>query len=50
MKFRGRMLNKLLLAAMKMTAFYKDPKKNLEESEARLERAIANRNEMLEKF
>jgi beta-hydroxylase len=50
MKFRGRMLNRILLAAMKLTAFYKDPKKNLEESEARLERAIAKRNEMLEKF
>jgi beta-hydroxylase len=50
MKFGGRLLNTLLLAAMKMTAFYRDPKKNLEASEARLERAIAKRNEMLERF
>ena len=50
MKFGGRVLNALLLAAMKMTAFYRDPKKNLEASEARLERAIAKRNEMLERF
>jgi len=48
MKFGGRLLNSLLLAALKMTAFYRDPKKNLEASEARLERAIAKRNEMLE--
>ncbi|MEM9178433.1 MAG: aspartyl/asparaginyl beta-hydroxylase domain-containing protein [Pseudomonadota bacterium] len=50
MKFGGRVLNHLLLAAMKLTAFYRDPKKNLEASEARLERAIAKRNEMLERL
>ncbi|MEO1323589.1 MAG: aspartyl/asparaginyl beta-hydroxylase domain-containing protein, partial [Pseudomonadota bacterium] len=48
MKLGGRILNWLLLSAMKMTAFYRDPKKNLEASEARLERAIATRNQMLE--
>jgi beta-hydroxylase len=48
MKLGGRILNWLLLSAMKMTAFYRDPKKNLEASEARLERAIAARNQMLE--
>jgi len=48
MKWRGRLLNSLLLSAMKMTAFYRDPKKNLEASEERLERAIENRNKMLE--
>lgn len=50
MKLGGRVLNSLLLTALKMTAFYKDPKKNLEASEARLARAIESRNELLEKF
>lgn len=49
MKLGGRVLNWLLLSIMKMTAFYKDPKKNLEASEARFERAIARRNKMLER-
>ncbi|MHA7859335.1 MAG: aspartyl/asparaginyl beta-hydroxylase domain-containing protein [Henriciella sp.] len=40
MKFGGRLLNKLLLTAMKMTAFYRDPKKNLEAAEARLEQSL----------
>ncbi len=42
MKFGGRLLNKLLLTAMKMTAFYRDPKKNLEAAEARLEQSLNN--------
>lgn len=50
MKPAGRLLNKILLMAMKMTAFYKDPKKNLAESEARLERAIAKNAELLERM
>lgn len=50
MKPAGRFLNWLLLNAMKMTAFYKDPKKNLAESEERLERAIAKNAEMLERL
>ncbi|MEM0985251.1 MAG: aspartyl/asparaginyl beta-hydroxylase domain-containing protein [Pseudomonadota bacterium] len=43
MKPAGRLLNKLLMSAMKMTAFYKDPKKNLEHSEADLKAAIERR-------
>ncbi|MEM7492548.1 MAG: aspartyl/asparaginyl beta-hydroxylase domain-containing protein [Pseudomonadota bacterium] len=50
MKFGGRLLNSILLAALKMTAFYRDPKKNLKASEERLEQAIANRNQILERF
>ena len=50
MKPAGRLLNRILLNVMKMTAFYKDPKKNLEASEERLERAIAKNAEMLERL
>ncbi|MEC7289377.1 MAG: aspartyl/asparaginyl beta-hydroxylase domain-containing protein [Pseudomonadota bacterium] len=50
MKPGGWLLNKILLAAMKMTAFYKDPKKNLETSEARLEAAIKEADAMRERM
>ena len=48
MKWSGRFLNKALLTAMKFTAFYQDPKKNLEDAEARLEAAIHQNNENME--
>ncbi len=50
MKFGGRLLNKTLMGAMKMTAFYQDPKKNLEDAEARLEAAIRQNDTNLEKL
>lgn len=40
MKFWGRFLNSAFLKAMKLTAFYQDPKKNLQTAEERLEAAI----------
>lgn len=48
MGLRGRVLNKSLMAAMKGTAFYQDPKKNLEDAEARLEAAIRQNNQNME--
>lgn len=40
MKLAGRVLNKSFLNIMKLTAFYQDPKKNLQTAEERLEAAI----------
>jgi len=40
MKFWGRFLNKAFLQLMKLTAFYQDPKKNMQTAEERLEAAI----------
>ena len=40
MKLAGRVLNKTFLNIMKLTAFYQDPKKNLQTAEERLEAAI----------
>ncbi len=40
MKWGGRALNKTFLNIMKLTAFYQDPKKNLQTAEDRLEAAI----------
>ena len=40
MKLAGRLLNKTFLNIMKLTAFYQDPKKNLQTAEERLEAAI----------
>ncbi len=48
MKWSGRILNKMLMSAMKKTAFYQDPKKNLEDAEARLEAAIHQNNKNME--
>ena len=48
MKFWGRVLNGTFLQLMKMTAFYKDPKRNLADAEARLESAIRNNDARLE--
>ena len=48
MGLRGRFLNKAMMSAMKMTAFYQDPKKNLEDAEARLEAAIRQNDKNME--
>ena len=48
MGFAGRTLNKLMLWAMKRTAFYQDPKKNLEDAESRLEAAIQQNSKNME--
>ncbi len=50
MKWGGRFANKLLLSAMKMTAFYQEPKKNMEKFEDRFEAATRRANENLEKM
>lgn len=50
MGFVGRMLNKTMMGAMKLTAFYQDPKKNLEDAEARLEAAIRQNDANMEKM
>lgn len=48
MKFWGRFMNKAFLQIMKFTAFYQDPKKNLEDAEARLEAAIRQNDANIE--
>jgi len=48
MKFWGRFMNKAFLQIMKLTAFYQDPKKNLEDAEARLEAAIRQNDANIE--
>lgn len=48
MKFWGRFLNRTFLSLMKLTAFYKDPRKNLEDAEARLEAAIRQNDANME--
>lgn len=50
MKPFGRWLNKFVLSAIKLTAFYKDPKKNLETAEQKLEEAIRQSEANLEKL
>ncbi len=48
MKFWGRILNTTFINLMKLSAYYKDPKKNLEDAEARLEAAIRQNNANME--
>jgi len=48
MKFGGRLLNSIFLWALKFSAYYKDPKKNLEDAESRLEAAIKKADATLE--
>ncbi len=50
MRFWGRFLNGLMLRLMKMTAYYQDPKKNLETAEARMEAAIKRADANMEKL
>jgi len=48
MKFWGRNLNSAFLRAMKLTAFYQEPKRNLETAEARMEAAIRRADKNME--
>ncbi len=50
MKLGGRFLNKTLMQAMKLTAFYQDPKKNLQDAESRLEAAIRQNDTNMEQL
>ncbi|MEE9272894.1 MAG: aspartyl/asparaginyl beta-hydroxylase domain-containing protein [Robiginitomaculum sp.] len=44
----GRLLNKIMMGLMKKTAYYKDPKKNLEDAETRMETAVKQASADLE--
>ncbi len=48
MKWRGRLLNRLLMRALKMTAFYQEPRKNLADFESRFEAATQRADKTLE--
>ena len=50
MRFGGRLVTWLLLKAIKLTAFYQEPKKNIKDFEARFEAAVKRANENLEKL
>jgi ornithine lipid ester-linked acyl 2-hydroxylase len=50
MGWKGRTINKLLLTAMKFSAFYQTPKKRLADAEARFEAATRQNTENLEKL
>ncbi|MCP5081087.1 MAG: aspartyl/asparaginyl beta-hydroxylase domain-containing protein [Alphaproteobacteria bacterium] len=50
MRLGGRLVNWLLLKAIKQTAFYQEPKKNIRDFEARFEAAARRANENLEKL
>jgi aspartyl/asparaginyl beta-hydroxylase (cupin superfamily) len=50
MRIGGRLMNWLLLKAIKLTAFYQEPKKNIKDFEARFEAAAKRANENLEKL
>jgi len=50
MRLGGRFVNWLLMKLMKMTAFYQEPKKNIQDFEARFEAAAKRANENLEKL
>lgn len=50
MKWRGRALLKFFIGAMKFTAFYQEPKKNLANFEDRFEAATRRNNDNLEKL
>ena len=50
MRYWGRMVNKTFIALMKHTAFYQEPKKNLQNWEDRFEAATRRANENLEKL
>ncbi|MEM6439134.1 MAG: aspartyl/asparaginyl beta-hydroxylase domain-containing protein [Pseudomonadota bacterium] len=48
MRLGGRMLNKLFLSLMKLTAFYQEPRRNLADAEDRFEAAARRAGETLE--
>ena len=50
MRVGGRFLNWLLLKLLKLTAFYQEPKKNIQDFEARFEAGAKRANENLEKL
>ena len=50
MKWPGRLANQVSITAMKMTAFYQEPKKNMATLEDRFEAATRRASENLEKM
>ncbi len=50
MRWRGRLLNKVMLSLMRFTAFYQEPKKNLADYEDRFEAATRRADANLEKL
>ena len=50
MRIGGRFMNWLLMKIMKLTAFYQEPKKNIQDFEARFEAATKRASENLEKL
>jgi len=50
MKWGGRLANRLSLAAMKMTAFYQEPKKNMADLQNRFEAATQRASDNLERM
>ncbi len=50
MRFWGRTVSNTFLRLMKFTAFYQEPKKNMEGFEARFEAAAKRYNDNLEKM
>jgi len=50
MRFGGRLVSKLFLQLMKLTAFYQEPKKNLRDAEGRFAAAAQRANENMEKL
>ena len=48
MKWRGRLVNKLLMRGLKLTAFYQEPRKNLADFESRFEAATRRADKTLE--
>lgn len=50
MKWRGRLVNNLMMRILKLTAFYQEPKKNLADFEDRFEAATRRADQNLEKL
>jgi aspartyl/asparaginyl beta-hydroxylase (cupin superfamily) len=50
MRIGGRFMNWLLMKVMKLTAFYQEPKKNIQDFESRFEAATKRASENLEKL
>jgi ornithine lipid ester-linked acyl 2-hydroxylase len=50
MRFWGRLLNKTFVSLLKLTAYYQEPKKNMQTFEDRFEAATRRNNENMEKL
>ena len=50
MRFWGRLLNKSFVSLLKLTAYYQEPKKNMQTMEERFEAATRRADQNLEKL